>query len=105
MTIGEVFQFVQTWGHVTGLCLDILGATLVYLGVRTPLRQAFLLERQVVGESISEIGAPELLAQNEGFKRDRARERSRASQYAWWGFVFFVVGFALQAISAWPKAA
>lgn len=105
MTIGNIIQFVQTWGHVIGLSLDIVGATLVYRGVRTPLRQAFLLERQVVGESIAEIGAPELLAQNEVFKRDRARERSRASQYAWWGFVFFVVGFLIQTISVWPKSA
>jgi len=103
MTAAEVFHYVQTWGAVVGLGFDIVGATLVYLGVRTPLRQAFLLERHVVGETIDDIGAPELLAKNEAFQRDRARERRRASQSAWWGLVFFVLGFALQAISAWPK--
>jgi type IV secretory pathway component VirB8 len=57
----------------------------------------------VVGETVEEIGAPELLAKNEAFKHDRAREQARASQIAWWGCVFFVLGFVLQAISAWPK--
>jgi hypothetical protein len=103
MTAAEVFQYAQAWGAVVGLGFDIVGAILVYLGVRTPLRQAFLLERHVVGETIDDIGAPELLAKNEAFQRDRARERRRASQSAWWGLVFFVLGFALQAISAWPK--
>jgi hypothetical protein len=105
MTTAEVFQYAQTWGAVVGLGFDIVGAILVYLGVRTPLRQAFLLERQVVGETIGDIGAPEVLAKNEAFQRDRARERRRASQSAWWGLVFFVLGFALQALSAWPKTA
>jgi hypothetical protein len=103
MTTVEVLQYVQTWGAVAGLGFDIVGAILVYLGVRTPLRQALLLERQVVGETINDIGAPEVLAKNEAFQRDRARERRRASQSAWWGLVFFVLGFALQGISAWPK--
>ena len=103
MTTAEVFQFAQTWGAVIGLGFDIVGATLVYLSVRTTLREAFLLERQAVGETTGDIGTPELLAKNEAFQRDRARERRRASQAAWWGLVFFVLGFALQAISAWPK--
>jgi hypothetical protein len=105
MTTAEVFQHAQAWSGVVGLAFDIVGAILVYLGVRTPLRQAFLLERQVVGKTIDEIGAPEVVAKNEAFQRDRARERTRASQSAWWGLVFFVLGFALQAVSAWPKTA
>jgi len=103
MTAAEVFQFAHSWGAVIGLGFDIVGATFVYLSVRTTLREAFLLERQVVGETVDDIGAPELLAKNESFKRDRVRERTRASQIAWWGLVSFVLGFALQAISAWPK--
>jgi hypothetical protein len=99
----DFLQYAQHWGTIVGLGLDIVGATLVYLGVRTPLRQAMLLERQVVGETVAELGAPELLAKNEAFQRDRARERRRASQSAWWGLVFFVLGFALQAVAAWPK--
>jgi hypothetical protein len=104
MTTGEVFQYVQTWGAVAGLGFDIVGAILVYLGVRTPLRQAFLLERHVDGQTVGDIGDPEVRAKNEAFQRDRARERTRASQSAWWGLVFFVLGFALQAVSSWPKA-
>lgn len=103
MTAAEVFQFIQTWGAVIGLGFDIIGATFVYLSVRTTLREAFLLERQVVGETVDGIGAPELLAKNESFKRDRVRERTRASRIAWWGLVSFVLGFVLQAISVWPK--
>lgn len=103
MTAAEAYQFAQTWGAAIGLCFDIVGATFVYLSVRTTLREAFLLERQVVGETVDDIGAPELLAKNESFKRDRVRERTRASQIAWWGLVSFVLGFALQAISLWPK--
>lgn len=103
MTTAEVFQFAQTWGAVIGLGFDIVGAIFVYLSVRTTLREAFLLERQVVGETVHDIGAPELLEKNESFKRDRVRERTRASKIAWWGLVSFVLGFTLQAISAWPK--
>ncbi len=77
-------------------------AIFVYLSVRATLREAFLLERQAVGETIGDLGSPELLAKNESFKRDRVRERTRASQIAWWGLVSFIVGFVLQAISAWP---
>ena len=102
MTAAELLQYTQAWGTVVGLGLDMVGATLVYLGVRTTLRQAWLLERQVVGEVVGDIDA-ELQAKNEAFQRDRARERARASQSAWWGLVFFVIGFALQAISAWPR--
>ena len=103
MIATEIFQFGQTWGAVIGLGFDIVGATFVYLAVRTTFREAFLLERQVVGETVDDIGAPELLAKNESFKRDRARERTRVSKIAWWGLVCFIIGFALQAISAWPK--
>jgi len=104
-TAAEVVQFAQTWGAVIGLGFDIVGATFVYLSVRTTLREAFLLERQaVVGETTNDISAPELLAKNESFKRDRVRERTRASRIGWWGLVCFVLGFALQAISAWPNA-
>lgn len=102
MTTAEVFQFAQTWGAVIGLGFDIMGAIFVYLSVRTTLREAFLLERQEVGESKDAIGAPELAAKNESFKRDRVRERTRASRIGWWGLVSFIVGFALQAVSAWP---
>lgn len=104
MSAIDVFQFFRTWSGVIGLGFDIAGAALVYLGVRAPLRQALLLERQIVEETIDDIGAPDLLAKNEAFNRDRALERVRAARFAWLGLVCFIVGFALQAISAWPKA-
>jgi hypothetical protein len=105
MSAIEVFQFFRTWGAVIGLGFDITGAVLIYLGVRTHLQQALLLERHIVEETIDDIGAPELLAKNETFNLDRAFERVRAARFAWIGLVCFIIGFALQAISAWPKAA
>jgi hypothetical protein len=100
----ELFQFIRTWGAVVGLAFDITGAVLVYVGVRTPLRQALLLERNVIEETIDDVGAPELIEKNEAFNRKRAAERVRASRYAWVGLICFIVGFALQAVSAWPKS-
>ncbi|HSS47023.1 MAG TPA: hypothetical protein VLL03_06395 [Burkholderiales bacterium] len=104
MTDIEVFQFFRTRGAVIGLAFDITGAVLVNVGVRTHLRQALLLERHVVEETIDDLGAPDLLARNEAFNRDRAAERVRASRLAWLGLVCFIIGFMLQAISAWPKS-
>jgi hypothetical protein len=99
----DVLQFFRSWGGVIGLAFDIAGAIMVYIGVRIPFRHALLLERNVVEKTVDDIGDPKLIAKNESFNRDRARERVRASWWAAWGLACFVLGFALQAFSVWPK--
>jgi hypothetical protein len=96
-------DFVGTWGSVIGLALDILGAFLVFIGVYVAPRQALALEQQAVQETIADIGAPEVAAKNEGFNRDRAFERLRASRSAAMGMAFFVAGFLFQMAGSWPK--
>jgi len=61
----------------------------------------YALERQVVQKSIDDIGSPELAEKNAKFNAERARERIRASRFAWYGLVCFVIGFLLQAFGHW----
>lgn len=99
----DAWLFFSRWGSVLGVTFDIIGAVLVYVGVRINFRQAAMLEDIKVGKTIDDIGAPEILMWNEQQAVARARERVRAARWARVGLVFFIVGFALQAIGSWPK--
>lgn len=99
----DVLSLLRAWGGVVGLCFDILGAILVFLGVNITRQQAVSLERHALEQTIDDIGAPGLLEKNEAFSRSRALERLRGARWAMAGLCCFIVGFVLQAFSAWPS--
>jgi hypothetical protein len=99
----HIVDWLQTWGSFFGILLDILGAFLVYYGVHINITRATTIEQIHQAKLIDDLGDPELLRRNEVVAAERARERVRASNWALVGFVFFLIGFALQAFGAWPK--
>lgn len=101
---GEVWSFVRIWGSALGPTLDVIGAVLVFVGVYISPPRALSVERNVIEETIDDIGAPELIAKNEGFNRARAFERLRASRWAAIGLGFVIAGFICQAIGGLPKS-
>lgn len=99
----EIWLFFRTWGSVLGLSLDIVGAVLVYYGIRINIARADALEQVVVPVMMDDLGSRENIKQNQDLSHGRALERLRASRWAAAGLALFVLGFALQAISSWPK--
>lgn len=91
------------WGSVLGIAFDIVGAVLVFIGVRISFRQAAMLEQIKQVQTFDDMGAPDVLMWNSGQAQARARERVRASRWAGAGLAFFIVGFMLQGIGGWPK--
>ena len=98
----EICAALQKWASVLGLVLDILGAVLVYLGVRITIDKANALEQVAVASMIDDVSM-RLVEQNEELSRARARERVRARNWAAAGLACFITGFILQAIGNWPK--
>jgi hypothetical protein len=95
--------FMVKWGSVLGVAFDIVGAVVVYVGVRISFRQAAMLEQIKQVETIDDMGAPDVLMWNSGQAQARARDRVRASRWAGAGLAFFIFGFLLQGIGGWPK--
>lgn len=102
-TCTEFWLFLRTWGSVIGLAFDIIGACLVYIGVRTSLAEALRLEAPVVPMTINDIGGANIVQKAREASNLRAQERLRAKHWALVGLVFFLLGFLLQAIGSWPK--
>jgi hypothetical protein len=99
----EIWFFLRTWGSVIGLAFDIVGACLVYVGIRTSLAEALRLEAQVVPMTIGDIGGESMVQRANENSTRRAEERLRAKRWSFVGLVFFLLGFFLQAIGSWPK--
>ncbi|MCL5669212.1 MAG: hypothetical protein M1392_04370 [Gammaproteobacteria bacterium] len=99
----EIWCFLSTWGAVIGLALDIGGACLVYVGVRTSLAEALRLEAPIVPMTIDDIGGEGMVQRANEASTRRAEERLRAKRWSLVGLAFFLLGFLLQAISSWPK--
>jgi hypothetical protein len=97
--------FLEKWASVVGLALDIIGALLVYRGVHITVAKASALEQLELAKLIDDISSDEIIARNERLVNDRANERLRARNWAGFGLVCFIVGFALQTIGNWPKQA
>jgi len=94
---------LQKWGPFVGLMFDIVGASLVYVGVRISIVRATAIEQIFQVRLFGDMGDPDLLRKNEEVADERARERVRASKWAMAGLICFVIGFILQAIGAWPS--
>jgi hypothetical protein len=101
--LNEIFLFLRTWGSVLGLVFDIVGACLVYVGVRTSLAEALRLEAPVVPMTIDDIGGEGIVQRANEASNLRAQERLRAKRWSLVGLIFFLLGFLLQAIGSWPK--
>ncbi|MCK9284898.1 MAG: hypothetical protein M0P39_11505 [Rhodocyclaceae bacterium] len=101
--ITEVWQFLRIWGPVIGLALDIGGACLVYVGVRTSLAEALRLETPVVPMTLDDLGGDSIVQRANDASNMRAQERLRAKNWSLAGLAFFIFGFLLQAIGSWPK--
>lgn len=99
----ELMPFLTTWGCVLGLCLDVVGTVVVFLGVRISIEKANALEEVELPRLMDDIGSPENLQRNKHLSLNRAKERVRASQWAGAGLICFLAGFLLQAIGSWPK--
>src|SRR6267143_3207944 len=95
--------FLAKWSSVLGVTIDILGAVLVYVGVRIGIAKATALEQIALGETIDEYGSGDLLNRNAELSAARAQERVRAARWAAFGLACFVIGFVLQGIGSWPK--
>ena len=102
--MAELWLFLRTWGSVIGLAFDIAGALLVYIGVRVTIARAFALEDIPVAKLFDDLGSPEMVEKHERLNDARAAERLRASRWARYGLVLFLVGFVLQAVGSWPKS-
>ena len=99
----EILAFLRTWGPVGGLTLDIVGAVLVYLGVRISIYKAGALEEVELPRLMDDLGSPENLRRNRELSHARALERLRSSKWAAAGLVCFILGFLLQAVGSWPR--
>ncbi len=99
----STFDLLRSWGSFVGLVFDIVGALLVYVGVRITIARATAIEQIHQVRLFDDLGDPELLKRNEAVAAERARERVRASAWAGIGLICFLIGFTLQAIGAWPK--
>lgn len=99
----DIWPFLQLWGSVLGLGLDIIGACLVYFGIRIGIEKASALEEVELPRLMGDLGSPENLERNRQLSFARAGERVRASRSAAVGLACFVLGFMLQAIGSWPK--
>ncbi len=97
------FDMMRQWSGFVGLIFDIVGALLVYVGVRISIARATLIEQIHQVRLFDDMGDPDLLRKNEAVAAERARERVRASRWAGVGLICFLIGFSLQAVSAWPK--
>ena len=91
------------WGSVMGLGLNIIGAGLVYYGVRVSIAKANALEEVELPRLMDDLGSSENLERNRQLSHARAVERVRASRWAAAGLTCFVIGFVLQVIGSWPK--
>ena len=99
----ELWLQLRTWGSVIGLAFDIVGAILVYYGIRINIDKADALEQVKVPVLMDDLGSPENIRENQLLSRGRAFERVRASRWAAAGLLCFLLGFVLQAIGSWPK--
>lgn len=100
--LDQIWPFLRTWGSVIGLALDIAGACLVYVGVRTSLAEALRIEAPVVPMTIDDIGGASIVQRANEASTLKAQERLRAKRWSLAGLAFFVLGFLLQAIGSWP---
>ena len=99
----QAWSILCVWGSVIGLAFDIVGACLVYVGVRTTLAEALRLEAPIVPMTICDIGGDRIIRKANEASSLRAQERLRAKRWSLVGLAFFVLGFLLQAIGSWPK--
>lgn len=95
-------MWLKTWSGVLGPALDLVGAGLVYYGVRIKLDRAEELERVASVIRIPALGnASDQF--NASLSHDRATERVRAGKWAMAGLALFALGFGLQVFAAWPQ--
>lgn len=99
----ELLSLTRTWGVVVGLGFDIMGAILVYNGVRVSLVKADALEQIELPRLFDDVGSSENLERNRQLSLRRAAERFRASRWAAFGLGCFILGFLLQIIGGWPR--
>lgn len=103
MWTSTLWSLARTWGTVVGLGLDVVGAILVFNGVRVSLARANALEHIELPRLFDDVGSPENLERNKQLSIRRAAERCRASRWAALGLGCFILGFLLQIISGWPR--
>jgi len=97
-----VLEFIRQWGMVVGPALDLVGAVLVFQGVRIGLNHAIEIETVAIPRLFDDLGSEENLRQNEQLSAARAAERVRASRWALAGLLFFILGFSVQLTAGWP---
>ena len=98
-----MLEFMRQWGMVVGPALDLVGAVLVFQGVRIGLRRAVEIEAVAVPRLFDDIGSPENIRKNEMLSAARAAERVKASRWAFAGLLFFIAGFSVQLTAGWPR--
>lgn len=103
LSLPEVWALISKWGSVAGVTFDIVGAILVYHGVRIKIEKATAIEHIVLNNMIDDLGSPAVREANERLSAERASERVRGSRWAGIGLAFFVIGFVLQGLGSWPK--
>jgi hypothetical protein len=99
----EYWSCLRTWGSVIGLGFDVVGAVLVYYGIRISIAKANALEEVAIPVLMDDLGSPENIEENRQLSQDRAMERIRASRWAAAGLACFILGFLLQAVGSWPR--
>ncbi len=100
---GAMDYIVQTWGGVIGPAFDIVGAILIYCGVRIGIHRARVLEETPVIKTFNDLGSKKNIEDNQALSEGRAVERVKAGNFATIGLFCLVIGFVLQILANWPN--
>ncbi len=90
---GEVTMIDYRWFTVAGLVSDILGASIIAIGVITSKK----------GAVESGVGRFAGSTPEENLRLPAVVDRLRQSTLAKWGLALLVLGFVLQLVGSWPR--